>query len=88
MRLKRVRMEYDREISKLKVSVLPDFYLDRIVSVPSLKQLFRQVQLKAASGGGHQRIFSQIEPRRRKCCKFGICLSVIVSEDETLLCRG
>ena len=54
-------MAYSREISKLRVSVLPDFFLDRIVSVPSLKQLFRRVELKAASGGGNLRGFSQIE---------------------------
>src|SRR5208282_407413 len=54
-------MEYSREISKLEVSVLPDFFLDRLVSVPSLKQLFRRVELKAAAGGGNLRGFSQIE---------------------------
>jgi sugar/nucleoside kinase (ribokinase family) len=50
-----------RKISKLRVSVLPDFFFDRIISVPSLPHLFRQVELKAASGGGNLRGFSQIE---------------------------
>jgi ribokinase len=56
-------MEFGRKGSKLKVSVLPDFYFDRIISVPSFKHLFRQVELKGASGGGNLRGFSQIERR-------------------------
>ncbi len=80
-------MKYSREISKLKVSVLPDFYLDRIVSVPSLKQLFRQVELKAASGGGNLRGFSQIERAGGNAANLAYALALL-SVKTRLYCVG
>ncbi len=49
------------QISKLKISVLPDFFLDRIISVRSPRDLLRRVELKAAAGGGSLRGFAQTE---------------------------
>ncbi len=85
--MKWARMEYSREISKLKVSVLPDFYLDRIVSVPSLKQLFRLVELKAASGGGNLRGFSQIERTGGNAANLAYALALL-SVKTRLYCVG
>ena len=45
------KMGFSRKVSGLEVSVLPDFFFDRIVFVPSFKQLCRRVELKAASRG-------------------------------------
>ena len=55
--------DLERTVSGLKVSVLPDFFLDRIISVPSLNRLFHQARIKAAAGGGNLRGYSQRELR-------------------------
>jgi len=53
--------ELVREASKLTVSVLPDFYFDRIIRIPSLEKLFNETRAKAAAGGGNLRGYSQNE---------------------------
>jgi ribokinase len=48
-------------VQKLRISVLPDFFLDRIISVPSLTRLFKEAKAKAAAGGGSLRGYAQAE---------------------------
>ncbi|MGA2626978.1 MAG: carbohydrate kinase family protein [Candidatus Bathyarchaeia archaeon] len=80
-------MGFRRKISDLKVSVLPDFFFDRIISVPSFKHLFRQVELKAASGGGNLRGFSQIELRGGNATNLAYALASL-SVKTRLYCVG
>jgi ribokinase len=74
-------------ISKLTVSVLPDFYFDRIVLVPSLRNLFRQIELKAASGGGNLRGLIQTEVRGGNATNLAFALSSL-SARTNLYCVG
>jgi ribokinase len=76
-----------QRISKLRISVLPDFFLDRIVSVASLPKLFRQVSLKAASGGGNVRGISQEEIRGGNASNLAFALSSL-SAKVNLFCVG
>jgi len=65
-------------IQKLKVCVLPDFFLDRIISVPSLSGLFEKAKAKAASGGGSLRGYMQKELRWKRdqpSLRFGVAFS-------------
>ena len=80
-------MGFSRKVSKFKVSVLPDFYFDRIVSVPSFRRLFRQVELKGASGGGNLRGFSQIERRGGNATNLAYGLASL-SVNTRLYCVG
>ncbi|MGP8069814.1 MAG: PfkB family carbohydrate kinase [Candidatus Bathyarchaeia archaeon] len=80
-------MSFSRKVSDLKVSVLPDFFFDRIISVPSLKHLFRQVELKAASGGGNLRDFSQTELRGGNATNLAYALASL-SVKTRLYCVG
>lgn len=68
-------MGIQRRISRLRISVLPDFFLDRIVSVPSLPKLFKQVSVKAASGGGNVRGIAQEELRGGNATNLAFALS-------------
>lgn len=81
------KMGYSRKVSDLTVSVLPDFYFDRIISIPSVKQLFRQVELKAASGGGNLRGFSQVELRGGNATNLAYALASL-SVRTRLYCVG
>lgn len=67
--------------------MLPDFYLDRIVLVPSLPQLFKRVKLKAASGGGNLRGLSQKEVRGGNAANLAFALSSL-SARTNLYCVG
>jgi ribokinase len=80
-------MDYSRTVSDLIVSVLPDFYFDRMISVPSFKQLFRQVELKATSGGGNLRGFSQVELRGGNATNLAYALASL-SVRTRLYCVG
>jgi len=81
------KMGFSRKVSGLEVSVLPDFFFDRIVFVPSLKQLCRRVELKAASGGGNLRGFSQIELRGGNATNLAYALASL-SVRTRLYCVG
>ncbi len=74
-------------ISKLNVSVLPDFFLDRIVSVPSIRNLFRRVESKAAAGGGNLRGLVQTEIPGGNAGNLAFALSSL-SARTTLYCVG
>ena len=74
-------------VSKLTVSVLPDFYFDRIILVPSLRNLFRQVHLKAASGGGNLRGLTQTEIIGGNATNLAFALSSL-SARTNLYCVG
>src|SRR5208337_4048668 len=74
-------------ISKLTVSVLPDFFFDRLVLVPSLTNLFRQIELKAASGGGNLRGLIQTEVRGGNATNIAFALSSL-SARTNLYCVG
>ena len=74
-------------ISGLTVSVLPDFYFDRIVRVPSFGNLIRQVELKAASGGGNLRGLFQTEVKGGNATNLAYALSSL-SARTNLYCVG
>jgi len=74
-------------ISDLMVSVLPDFYFDRIVRVPSFRNLTRKVELKAASGGGNLRGLSQTEVKGGNATNLAYALSSL-SARTNLYCVG
>jgi len=80
-------MSFSRKVPKFKVSVLPDFYFDRIISVRSFKRLFRQIELKGASGGGNLRGFSQIERRGGNATNLAYALASL-SVNIRLYCIG
>lgn len=80
-------MAIQGRVSKLTVSVLPDFFLDRIVLVPSLRNLFRQVALKAASGGGSLRGVLQMEVLGGNAANLAFGLSSL-SARTNLYCVG
>lgn len=80
-------MKLSREISKLTVTVLPDYFLDRIISVPSLDELFQQTRLKAASGGGNLRGFPQTDIRGGNASNLAFALASL-SVRTTLYCVG
>lgn len=75
------------KISKLTVSVLPDFYFDRIILVPSVRSLFRQIELKAASGGGNLRGLAQTEVKGGNATNLAYALSSL-SARTNLYCVG
>jgi ribokinase len=74
-------------VSGLRVSVLPDFFLDRIVLVPSLRGLYEQLELKAASGGGSLRGMVQTEIKGGNAANLAYALSTL-SVRTTLYCVG
>jgi ribokinase len=74
-------------ISKLKVSVLPDFFADRVLIVPSIRRLSRQVILKANAGGGNLRGLSQTEIRGGNATNLAFALSSL-SVKTRLYCVG
>jgi len=80
-------MGFSRKASEFKVSVLPDFYFDRMISVPSLERLFRQVKLKGVSGGGNLRGFFQIERRGGNATNLAYALATL-SVHTRLYCVG
>lgn len=75
------------QISKLKISVLPDFFLDRIISIPFPRNLLRRVELKAAAGGGSLRGFDQTEVLGGNAGNLAFALSSL-SARTTLYCVG
>lgn len=75
------------KISKLEVSVLPDFFHDRIVSVPNIHSLFGQVELKARAGGGNLRGFAQVEVTGGNATNLAFALSSL-SVRTHLYCVG
>jgi sugar/nucleoside kinase (ribokinase family) len=75
------------KVSKLTVSVLPDFFLDRIVLVPSFRNLFQQVASKAASGGGSVRGVVQTEVLGGNAANLAYALSSL-SARTNLYCVG
>ena len=76
-----------RIISRLKVSVLPDFFLDRIISVPSLNKLFKEAKAKAAAGGGNLRGYLQTEIRGGNATNLAYGLASL-SVRTSLFCIG
>ena len=79
--------DLEQTISRLKVSVLPDFFLDRIIYVPSLSRLFNQARIKAAAGGGNLRGYSQKELRGGNATNLAYGLASL-SVRTTLYCVG
>ncbi len=75
------------QISRLKISVLPDFFLDRIISVQSPRNLLRQIELKAVTGGGSLRGFAQTEVLGGNAGNLAFALSSL-SARTTLYCVG
>lgn len=74
-----------KRVSDLMVSVLPDFYFDRIVRAPSFRNLIRQVELKAASSGGNLRGLFQTEVKGKRG-KPSLRLIIAVSKNKPLRC--
>jgi len=74
-------------IPKLKVCVLPDLFLDRIISVPSLSGLFEKAKAKAASGGGSLRGYMQKELRGGNATNLAYGLASL-SVNTSLYCIG
>jgi ribokinase len=74
-------------VSGLKVCVLPDFFLDRIVSVSSLRGLYERLELKALSGGGSIRGIVQAEIKGGNATNLAYALSRL-SVRTTLFCVG
>jgi ribokinase len=75
------------KIRSLRVSVLPDFYFDRIISVPSLNQFFKRLKGKAVSGGGNLRGFSQMEIKGGNATNLAFALASL-SVRTNLYCVG
>jgi sugar/nucleoside kinase (ribokinase family) len=57
------------------VSVLPDFFSDRIILLPSFEEFVGQVRGKAESGGGNLRGFAQKEIRGGNATNLALALS-------------
>jgi len=74
-------------VQKLRVSVLPDFFLDRIISVPSLTALFKEAKAKAAAGGGNLRGYSQTEVHGGNATNLAFALATL-SARTRLYCIG
>ena len=79
--------ELSRRASKLTVSVLPDFFFDRILWVPSLTRLFADATAKAAAGGGNLRGYSQNEIRGGNATNLAFALASL-SVNARLYCVG
>jgi ribokinase len=79
--------DLERGVSELKVSVLPDFFLDRIIQVPSLDKLFKQAEAKATVGGGNLRGYSQTEVRGGNATNLAFALAALPVRT-TLYCVG
>ena len=76
-----------RSVSKLRVSVLPDFFLDRIIAVPSLSKLFAEAKAKAAAGGGNLRGYSQSEVHGGNATNLAFALASLSARTQ-LYCIG
>jgi ribokinase len=74
-------------VSRFTVSVLPDFFLDRIIPVTSLHKLFRQIEVKGASGGGNLRGVAQTEIIGGNAANLAFALSSL-SAKTNLFCVG
>jgi len=74
-------------VQKLRVSVLPDFFLDRIISIPSLTGLFQEANAKAAAGGGNLRGYSQTEIHGGNATNLAFALATL-SARTRLYCIG
>lgn len=79
--------DLERKVKRLRVSVLPDFFLDRIISVPSLGKLFAGARAKAAAGGGNLRGYSQTEVRGGNATNLAYALASL-SVRTSLYCVG
>jgi ribokinase len=75
------------KVRKLRVSVLPDFFLDRIISVPSLTGLFLEAKVKATAGGGNLRGYSQTEIRGGNATNLAFALAALSARTQ-LFCVG
>ena len=69
------------------MSVLPDFYIDRIVTVPSLDTLFSHAKAKARAGGGGLRGYAQVELRGGNAANLAFALSSLTVHTR-LYCFG
>jgi len=76
-----------KKIENLRVSVLPDFYFDRIISLPSLNHFFMRTRKKAASGGGNLRGFLQTEVKGGNATNLAFALASL-SVKTNLYCIG
>jgi ribokinase len=63
------------KIAGYSVSVLPDFFADRILYVPSIEKLFDDLQDKATSGGGSLRGYEQKEIKGGNATNLAFALS-------------
>jgi len=67
--------------------VLPDFFADRIVTVPFIQRLRRQLVQKAVAGGGNLRGLAQMEMRGGNAANLAFALSSL-SVKTRLYCVG
>lgn len=77
----------ERQLSSFTVSVLPDFFFDRILPLPSLRGLFKQAEAKAAAGGGSLRGYGQTEIRGGNASNLAVALAAL-SVNTRLYCIG
>ncbi len=72
-----LRNLYDK-LAGYSVSVLPDFFADRILYVPSIEKLFDDLQDKAVSGGGSLRGYAQKEIKGGNATNLAFALSSLL----------
>lgn len=82
-----MKLTLRQRISKLRIAVLPDFFLDRIVAIPTIKRFFGQLELKAAMGGGNLRGLAQTEVVGGNAGNLAFALSAL-SAKTTYFCVG
>ena len=75
-------------LNKHSVTIMPDFFIDRIVKVPSLELLMTGVKTKLMSGGGSIRGFEQVDLKGGNATnvayaigKMGVSVNLIVIAD-------
>jgi len=68
-------LKLQERLSKLSVAVLPDFFADRILYVPSIEQFFEDAKKKASSGGGSLRGYKQKEIKGGNATNLAFALS-------------
>lgn len=62
-------------LKKFSVAVLPDFFADRILYVPSIEKLFNDIKKKAVAGGGSLRGYEQKEIKGGNATNLAFALS-------------
>ena len=68
-------LKLQEKISRLSAAVLPDFFADRILYVPSIERFFEDAKKKASSGGGSLRGYRQNEIKGGNATNLAFALS-------------